>query len=398
MAVEIDKVAGQGGVPREGRLDKEPPQVTPTMLLALRTELSTLTPDCLVRARGLANPTERLGRLGFISRAAVKMAELDQFFPLTYLPPEGDGTPRAKRPRIKRDEGSPESPALSPDTLTFVDLCGGPGGFSEYILWHAHRSGIQVKGWGMTLRREDKAYAGTEKEAPDFDLEGFRDDTVSTDCMTLVYGPDGTGDVLRDENRQALINNVDRVTEGQGVHLVMADGAFDVTGQEEEQESLLGHLLLAQFHLALSMLREGGHFLCKVFDATTRLSTTLLYLLTKCFAEVDLTKPFSSRPANSERYVVARGLNTSVEEVKGYLNRAIHAMEEGQCPMDTFPEDFTPTSFHDHLHDVNQCFNQRQGEALALLLELAEDPEANSPFDHRGNRDSCIEEWDLYSA
>lgn len=174
MAVEIDKVAGQGGVPREGRLDKEvrqalalayeersfhpldllyrslthhpcysslgehpcpspptkPPQVTPTMLLALRTELSTLTPDCLVRARGLANPTERLGRLGFISRAAVKMAELDQFFPLTYLPPEGDGTPRAKRPRIKRDEGSPESPALSPDTLTFVDLCGGPGGFS----------------------------------------------------------------------------------------------------------------------------------------------------------------------------------------------------------------------------------------------------------------------------
>lgn len=45
----------------------------------------------------------------------------------------------------------------------------------------------------MTLRREDKAYAGTEKEAPDFDLEGFRDDTVSTDCMTLVYGPDGTG-------------------------------------------------------------------------------------------------------------------------------------------------------------------------------------------------------------
>jgi hypothetical protein len=36
-----------------------------------------------------------------------------------------------------------------PELLYFADVCAGPGGFSEYVLW---RSKAEAKGFGMTLR------------------------------------------------------------------------------------------------------------------------------------------------------------------------------------------------------------------------------------------------------
>jgi len=47
----------------------------------------------------------------------------------------------------------------SNDLLYFADICAGPGGFSEYVLW---RKSWDAKGFGFTLR-------GTN----DFKLEDF---------------------------------------------------------------------------------------------------------------------------------------------------------------------------------------------------------------------------------
>ena len=40
------------------------------------------------------------------------------------------------------------------DLLYFGDICAGPGGFSEYVLW---RKGWQAKGFGFTLRGTDRS-------------------------------------------------------------------------------------------------------------------------------------------------------------------------------------------------------------------------------------------------
>ena len=49
---------------------------------------------------------------------------------------------------------------VSPNELLyFADICAGPGGFSEYVLW---RSKAEAKGFGMTLRGQN-----------DFKLEDF---------------------------------------------------------------------------------------------------------------------------------------------------------------------------------------------------------------------------------
>ena len=43
----------------------------------------------------------------------------------------------------------PSLPQSSQDVLYFADICAGPGGFSEYVLW---RKTWHAKGFGFTLK------------------------------------------------------------------------------------------------------------------------------------------------------------------------------------------------------------------------------------------------------
>lgn len=74
-------------------------------------------------------------------------------------------------------------------------------------------------------------------------------------------------------------------------------------GQENCQEILSKQLYLCQFLVALCIVRNEGHFVCKVFDLFTPFSAGLVYLMYRAFKEICIFKPNTSRPANSERYI-----------------------------------------------------------------------------------------------
>lgn len=61
-----------------------------------------------------------------------------------------------------------------PDLLYFADVCAGPGGFSEYVLW---RKKWHAKGFGMTLKGPN-----------DFKLEDFY--SASSELFEPYYGRD----------------------------------------------------------------------------------------------------------------------------------------------------------------------------------------------------------------
>ena len=78
-------------------------------------------------------------------------------------------------------------------------------------------------------------------------------------------------------------------------------------------------LLLAQCAAALATLRVGGHFVCKGFDFFTPFSAGLLYLMHLAFEQICIYKPAQSRPANSERYLVCKGMRAGVEGITEYM-------------------------------------------------------------------------------
>lgn len=242
----------------------------------LKDELGKL--ENLSRLRLRANPYENVGRSIFMDRAGVKMANIDAIFNLTshtggYLAQQTAGD------------------------FTFCDLAGAPGAWSEYILWRRPES----YGFGISLR----------------DGIAWNFNKLDKDNMTISFGPDNTGDLY--VNAIAFSEEVRRANV-EGVDLVVADGGFNVDGREGEQESLTFNLILSECLSAIKCLREGGSFVVKVYDTVTEESASLLYILSMLFKEICLFKPVTSRPANSERYLVCLKRLSSTEGIEDLEN------------------------------------------------------------------------------
>eukprot|EP00276_Gloeochaete_wittrockiana_P005361 CAMPEP_0184669880 /NCGR_PEP_ID=MMETSP0308-20130426/79513_1 /TAXON_ID=38269 /ORGANISM="Gloeochaete witrockiana, Strain SAG 46.84" /LENGTH=92 /DNA_ID=CAMNT_0027116359 /DNA_START=20 /DNA_END=295 /DNA_ORIENTATION=- len=68
-----------------------------------------------------------------------------------------------------------------------------------------------------------------------------------------------------------------------------------------------------------NILRKGGDFVCKIFDIYRPFNVGLFYLLYRHFDRVAIFKPLTSRPANSERYVVCKGFKERLPKVTEHL-------------------------------------------------------------------------------
>jgi 23S rRNA U2552 (ribose-2'-O)-methylase RlmE/FtsJ len=162
----------------------------------------------------------------------------------------------------------------------FVDLCGGPGQFAKYVY---SVNGDACAGYGVTLRNKcDYRFAH----------RNFR----------KIYGCFDTGDLF-DANVQFELMYFCRGK----CDLVLADGAFDVAGRENDQEILTLSLLRKECHVILEVLRVGGHCVLKIFDTFNRATISILQNFVAHFEEYHLYKPACSRVANSEKYLVCKG-------------------------------------------------------------------------------------------
>lgn len=215
----------------------------------LKKRLDKISASVLRRAR-IYNSLP-LDKSKYINRGYAKFAEIDEHFGLTC------------------------------NISTFADLCGGPGGFALYILDHTKPT---VVGYGMTLKRMD-----------DYSIQH---------CSRFhkLYGKNGDGDIMNPENIRCLPLNLD---------LVVADGAFDTSGRESDQELLHHRLFLAEAVCGLRILKVGGSMVIKVFDCFHEHTILLLYHLQMCFESITSCKPAHSRVANSEKYFVLKSRKTN---------------------------------------------------------------------------------------
>ncbi|XP_077138110.1 cap-specific mRNA (nucleoside-2'-O-)-methyltransferase 1 [Ranitomeya variabilis] len=343
-------------------------------LLECKSAFDELEGEEMRRARTRSNPYEMIRGVFFLNRAAMKMANIDHVFDYMFTNP-------------KDSQGKSLLKEKDSELLYFADVCAGPGGFSEYVLW---RKKWHAKGFGMTLKGPN-----------DFKLEDFY--SASSELFEPYYGEggvDGDGDVTRPENITAFRNFVMDNTDHKGVHFMMADGGFSVEGQENIQEILSKQLLLCQCLVGLSVVRTGGHFICKTFDLFTPFSVGLIYLLYCCFDRVSLFKSVTSRPANSERYVVCRGLKVGSEDVRNYLFtvnlRLNHLRNTEQdvnlvVPLEVLRGD---RQFYDYMVRSTERYCEVQIKALAKIHAFVQDSTLSEP--HQADlRKECLKLWGI---
>lgn len=279
------------------------------------------------QARNATNPFEFLGNSIFMSRAAIKFANLDAIY----------GVSGHIGAQLNLKTGG---------RFTFCDIAAGPGSFTQYLQWRRPES----NGFGITLKG---------------DLDWQMDKLDATRFLPY-YGPDNTGDLYVNWHH---FRDYVRDQAEPGVDLVTADGGFDVSeGQFHRQEFLSSRLVLVECLTAVSVLREGGNYVCKLFDTVTKISADTLFLMATCFEEIILFKPISSRPANAERYLICRNRRPNISTQIGVLETAAAAYT-AELMLTGFLAHLPP-SFEEWLRTTNQESLQRQTIVAERILTL----------------------------
>jgi len=188
-------------------------------------------------------------RLGYRSRAAFKLLQLDDKFQI-----------------------------LKPGTR-LVDLGAAPGGWTQVAV---ERIGILKHGRGKVVG---------------IDI---------LDWSPVAGATNLVGDFLADDAPDRL-----RDALGGPADVVLSDMAAPTTGHPPTDHMRIIHMCEVALDFAITVLAPGGTFIAKVFKGGTE--RELLDLLKRSFETVKHAKPAASRAESAETYVVATGFRGGAE-------------------------------------------------------------------------------------
>ena len=187
-------------------------------------------------------------------------------------------------------------------------LAEGPGGFIEATA--VIRANKNDRYYGITLIDKDSSNVPGWNKSKHF-LEKYKN-------VTIENGVDKTGNLYNYENFFYLHKKY-----GNTMDIITGDGGFDFSVDYNKQENNAYFLLFTQICYALILQKRGGTFILKIFDIFKYKTVELLYMLSCFYKEVYIMKPYTSRYANSEKYVICKHFKYSNVD---YLTTKIGAM------------------------------------------------------------------------
>ena len=126
---------------------------------------------------------------------------------------------------------------------------------------------------------------------------------------------------------------------------------------------------MAQTCYALCSQKNDGVFVLKIFDCFYHNTLDLMYLLCSCYKKVYITKPQTSRYANSEKYIVCKGFNCNINipVIRKVLNQVITCTNTERI----FPFSL-PNLFVNKIEEYNSIFGQQQLENINSTIRFIE--------------------------
>ena len=125
--------------------------------------------------------------------------------------------------------------------------------------------------------------------------------------ISQVLGPEKYDRYDRESND----DNDDNDDNGGQIDLYTSEFGVDVSEKKlyNEQEFVHAKGDLAQVICGLKTLRKDGHMVCKIFTFFNPFTLSLLAMMRECFEEFYICKPVSSKPDNSEVFIVGKEYN-----------------------------------------------------------------------------------------
>lgn len=234
----------------------------------------------------------------------------------------------------------------------------GPGGFIEAFLDKAESNRMKVqKSYAITLKPTNNHVPGWRRSYQFLQRHPE---------VKIHYGVDGTGDIYIPENQTSFVQLHDTFKS----HLFTGDGGFDFSTDYENQEKSVYPLLIASALIGIQVLAENGTLVLKLFDVYSSATQYFVRCVTLCFKEWCLYKPATSRPCNSERYLICRGFRKAHPFVMNSLMKLqTHWRQFQQVPQVEF-FDFYTDQEKVYLQNHIEGFTQQQRSNLQNTIEL----------------------------
>lgn len=170
---------------------------------------------------------------------------------------------------------------------------------------HRHKINLNDTYYGMTLLNDDPICPGWKKS------KHFLDNNPN---VVIETGIDNTGNLLSIDNYKYCCSKYKN-----SMDIITADGGFDFSVDFNNQEHLAINLIIAEVFYAISLQKKGGSFVLKIFDMFFKNTIDIVYLLCSCYEDVSIIKPYTSRMANSEKYVICKSFKYS--DSSAYISR-----------------------------------------------------------------------------
>tara|TARA_Y100000591_G_C21836657_1_gene702962 strand:+ start:436 stop:1638 length:1203 start_codon:yes stop_codon:yes gene_type:complete len=257
--------------------------------------------------------------------------------------------------------------------INIASLAEGPGGFIEASINYRKR----------ITKKKDNIYAITlysdNKDIPGWNKS--KNFLKKNENVVINYGKDGTGDLYKLDN----ILEYSKLFANEKAELVTADGGFDFSYNFNRQEQLSYRIIFCEIVTALTVQKIGGSFVIKVFDMYTQITQSLIYLLFVCYDKVYITKPNTSRSANSEKYVVCKGfkgINQNYLKKLYIIVDSFNYVKEKNMFINKLFDISFAKEFNFNITNINACFYEKQIKNIKETLKLIDKNNINVEFNN----------------
>jgi 23S rRNA U2552 (ribose-2'-O)-methylase RlmE/FtsJ len=238
-------------------------------------------------------------------------------------------------------------------------LAEGPGGFIEATA--KLRNNKRDIYTGMTLlSKKDGNIPGWKKS--DKFLKKFEN-------VNLDFGSTGNGDLYNENNFKYCVQKYKNNQE-----IITADGGFDFSIDFNNQERMAVKLIFVQVAYAIGMQKIHGTFVLKMYDLFLKSSIDIVQLLSMFYDNVYITKPNTSRYANSEKYIVCtkfRFKDTLFITPKLHdIIKVLNNIDINQYKITNILNIPLSLYLKNQLEEINSIFGQQQIENISNTFKL----------------------------
>lgn len=167
-------------------------------------------------------------------------------------------------------------------------IAEGPGGFIECLCDYFNMYQNTGSMYGITLK-------SSNKKIPSWKLPKH---LFENNAINLYENDDGNI-----YNIKTVHTFIEFVGE-KSCDFVTSDGGFDFSANFNNQESDSLKLMISEIYISLKLQKEKGSMLLKVFDLFSLRTIKLISLCSDFYDRFVILKPQTSRPANSEKYIL----------------------------------------------------------------------------------------------